>query len=108
MLITKMALPRRTFIRGSFLGGLGLALLGQTGTRPELEALFRKSLRLALQQTEVAIHAPGPGWALEMVSSVAVGADGCWTADAGRTIVLGAGSETNPLLPHHRMYRHIG
>jgi hypothetical protein len=28
---------------------------------------------------------------------VDVGADGCWVADARRTIVLGAGSETNPL-----------
>ena len=29
--------------------------------------------------------------------SVAVGADGCWTADARRAVVLGAGTATNPL-----------
>lgn len=29
--------------------------------------------------------------------AVTLAADGCWTADAGRTVVLGAGSETNPL-----------
>lgn len=28
---------------------------------------------------------------------VAVRADGCWTADAVRLVVLGAGSQTNPL-----------
>jgi hypothetical protein len=29
--------------------------------------------------------------------AVAVGADGCWTADARRAVVLGAGTSTNPL-----------
>lgn len=29
--------------------------------------------------------------------AVEIGADGCWIADARRTVVLGAGAQTNPL-----------
>ncbi len=53
-----------------------------SGSDPSLDCLAS----LGVGNTVVQVH-----------YAVAVGADGCWTADAGRTIVLGAGSETNPL-----------
>jgi streptogramin lyase len=57
-------------------GLLGLALLGQTSTGPQLEAVFRQSPRLPLASAEFPVRSPGGDWALEMVSSVAVGPDG--------------------------------
>ncbi|MEO7651935.1 MAG: peptidyl-alpha-hydroxyglycine alpha-amidating lyase family protein [Bryobacteraceae bacterium] len=42
----------------------------------ELRALVSKAPRLALELAEFAIHPPGAGWAVEMVSSVAVDSKG--------------------------------
>jgi DNA-binding beta-propeller fold protein YncE len=42
----------------------------------QLRALVQRSPRLPLERTEFAVHAPTPGWALEMVSSVAVDRQG--------------------------------
>ncbi|MGI9187178.1 MAG: hypothetical protein ACR2J9_06610 [Gaiellales bacterium] len=53
-----------------------------TGERPTLECLASLGVGNTVVQIRLAVD---------------VGADDCWTADARRTIVLGAGSETNPL-----------
>jgi len=52
------------------------------GTRPTLDCLASLGVGNTVVQVRFA---------------VVVGADDCWVADARRTVVLGAGSETNPL-----------
>ena len=53
-----------------------------TGAKPALECLASLGVGNTVVQVRFA---------------VAVGADDCWAADARRAIVLGAGSQTNPL-----------
>src|SRR5256885_15057337 len=53
-----------------------LPMFAQDMGEAELRALVAKSPRLSLQQTELRIQAASAGWALEMVSSVAVDGKG--------------------------------
>lgn len=53
-----------------------------TGEQPTLECLASLGVGNTVVQVRFAVE---------------LGADGCWAADARRTVVLGAGSETNPL-----------
>jgi len=53
-----------------------------TGSRPTLECLASLGVGNTVVQVRFAVE---------------VGADNCWVADARRIVVLGAGSETNPL-----------
>jgi DNA-binding beta-propeller fold protein YncE len=53
---------------------LGMAALAQPAA--ELRALIERAPRLPLRRTELAVRVPSPGWALDMVSSVAVARDG--------------------------------
>src|SRR5262245_33510087 len=57
----------------------------------ELRALVAKAPRLALEQSEFAIQPPAAGWALEMVSSVAV--DG-----KGVIYLLQRGAKADPVI----------
>src|SRR5215472_4440293 len=53
-----------------------LPLWAQDMGEAQLRSLVGKSPRLSLRQTELRIEAPSAGWALEMVSSVAMDAKG--------------------------------
>jgi len=66
-------------------------LLAQDAAEIQLRALVAKSPRLPLQQTELRIQAPSTGWALEMVSSVAM--------DSGKVIyLLQRGDRADPII----------
>ena len=67
------------------------SLRAQDAAEIQLRALVAKSPRLSLQQTELRIQPPSAGWALEMVSSVAMDS-------AGVIYLLQRGDRADPVI----------
>src|SRR5262245_55627731 len=68
---------------------------GLAAESAQFRSLMRSSPRLALKLTEFAIAAPGPGWKIEMASSVAVDREGL-------IYVLQRGPDADPVIVLNR------